>query len=98
MILSFKHKGLERFFKTGKTSGVQVKHSKRLKLILGRLNASTSPNDMNLPGLFLHPLTGNRSDIWSGRVRVRVRVSGNWRVTFRFNGEHVEIVNYEDYH
>ena len=92
MILSFKHKGLEKFFKLGKTSGIQVKHSKRLKLILGRLNASTSPNDMNLPGLFLHPLTGNRSDIWS------VRVSGNWRVTFRFNGEYAEIVNYEDYH
>jgi len=92
MILSFKHKGVERFFKTGKTSGVQVKHSKRLQLILGRLNASTSANDMNLPGLFLHSLTGNRADIWS------VRVSGNWRVTFRFNGEHAEIVNYEDYH
>ena len=92
MTLSFKHKGLEKLFKLGKTSGIQVKHSKRLKLILGRLNASTSPNDMNLPGLFLHPLTGNRSDIWS------VRVSGNWRVTFRFNGEHAEIINYEDYH
>ncbi|MEH6544208.1 MAG: type II toxin-antitoxin system RelE/ParE family toxin [Porticoccaceae bacterium] len=92
MVLSFRHKELEKFFKTGKTSGVQVKYSKRLKLILGRLNASTSPNDMNLPGLFLHPLTGNRADIWS------VRVSGNWRVTFRFNGEHAEIVNYEGYH
>ncbi|PIE43035.1 MAG: peptidase [Gammaproteobacteria bacterium] len=92
MILSFKHKGLEKFFKTGKLSSIQVKHSKRLKLILGRLNASTSPNDMNLPGLFLHPLTGHRADLWS------VRVSGNWRVTFRFNSEHAEIVNYEDYH
>ena len=92
MILSFKHKGLERFFKTGKSSGIQSKHSKRLKLILGRLNASTSPQDMNLPGLYLHQLIGNRSDIWS------VRVSGNWRVTFCFNGEHAEIVNYEDYH
>jgi proteic killer suppression protein len=92
MILSFKHKGLEKFFKTGRTSGIQAKHAKRLTLILGRLNASVNPNDMNLPGLFLHPLAGNRSDIWS------VRVSGNWRVTFRFNGEHAEIVNYEDYH
>ncbi|KZY45482.1 MULTISPECIES: type II toxin-antitoxin system RelE/ParE family toxin [unclassified Oleiphilus] len=92
MILSFKHKGLEKFFKAGKTSGIQVKHSKRLKLILGRLNASTSPDDMNLPGLFLNSLSGKRSDVWS------VRVSGNWRVTFRFNGEHAEIVNYEDYH
>ena len=47
---------------------------------------------MNLPGLFLHPLSGSRAKIWS------VRVSGNWRVTFRFKGEHAEIVNYEDYH
>ena len=47
---------------------------------------------MNLPGLFLHPLSGSRNKIWS------VRVNGNWRVTFRFSGEHAEIVNYEDYH
>lgn len=92
MILSFKYKGLEKFFNSGKTSGIQPKYSKGLKLILGRLNASTNPKDMNLPGLFLHQLTGSRSNIWS------VRVSGNWRVTFRFNGEHAEIVNYEDYH
>ena len=92
MIQSFKHKGLEPFFKNGRKSGIQASHAKRLKLILGRLNASTSPEDMNLPGLYLHQLSGARSEIWS------VRVSGNWRVTFRFNGEHAELVNYEDYH
>jgi proteic killer suppression protein len=62
MIQSFKHKGLERFFKTGKKSGIQANHAKRLKLILGRLNASISPGDMDLPGLFLHPLIGNREE------------------------------------
>ena len=92
MILSFRYKGLENFFKTGKTSGVQAKHTKRLKLILGRLNASASASDMNLPGLFLHPLSGKRSGIWA------VRVSGNWRIIFRFNKELAEIANYEDYH
>ena len=92
MILSFKHKGLEQFFRTGRKSGIQAKHSKRIHLVLGRLNASTSAEDMNLPGLYLHQLSGSRSDIWS------VRVSGNWRITFRFNGAHAEIVNYEDYH
>jgi len=59
MIQSFKHKGLKLFFKTGRKSGVQAKHVKRLQLILGRLNAATSINDMNLPGLFLHQLSGN---------------------------------------
>jgi len=92
MILTFKHKGLKQFFESGQKSGIQAKHASRLKLILGRLHASTSPEDMNLPGLYLHQLSGSRSDIWS------VRVSGNWRITFRFNGEHAEVVNYEDYH
>ena len=92
MIQSFKHKGLELFFRTGKKSGIQARHSKRLQLILGRLNASTSAEDMDLPGLHLHQLSGTRAEYWS------VRVSGNWRITFRFNGVHAEVVDYEDYH
>jgi toxin HigB-1 len=64
----------------------------KLRLILGRLNVSIAPKDMDLPGLRLHELSGNRSGTWS------VTVSGNWRVTFCFEGEDVEVVNYEDYH
>lgn len=92
MITSFLHKGLAHFYKTGKTSGVQAKHAKRLKLILSNLDQAESPNDMDLPGLSLHELKGNRRKIWS------VTVSGNWRVTFRFINKDAEIVNYEDYH
>jgi len=92
MIISFIHKGLERFYKTGKSSGIQAKHAKRLRLILTNLDQAESPNDMDLPGLKLHELKGNRKNIWS------VFVSGNWRVTFRFTGRDAETVNYEDYH
>lgn len=92
MIRSFKHKGLARFFKTGSTSGVQATHANRLRLILGRLHAAAAPRDMDLPGLRLHELTGNRVGTWS------VTVSGNWRVTFIFKGADAEVVNYEDYH
>lgn len=92
MIRSFKHKGLERFFLKGSKSGIQAKHVTKLRLILGRLNSSTGPYDMDLPGLFLHSLSGNKDDIWS------VRVSGNWRVTYHFIDGDAEIVNYEDYH
>jgi proteic killer suppression protein len=92
MIQSFKHKGLKLFFETGRKSGIQPNHANRLKLILGRLNASTSPEDMNLPGLFFHPLSGDRAETYS------VRVNGNWRVTFKFEGVHAEVINYEDYH
>jgi toxin HigB-1 len=92
VIKDFKHKGLEKFFLTGSKAGIRAAHVKRLRLILGRLNASTSPRDMNLPGLYLHELTGNRQGTWS------VRVSGNWRVTFQFDGADAIKVNYEDYH
>ncbi len=92
MIRSFKHKGLAKFFNTGSTAGIQAKHANKLRLILGRLNISLSPQDMNLPGLALHQLSGSRAGIWS------VSVSGNWRVTFRFTDEHPEVVDYEDYH
>ena len=92
MIRSFKHKGLARFFLTGSTAAIQADHAKRLRLILGRLHAATRPQDMDLPGLRLHELAGKRTGCWS------VTISGNWRITFRFNGEDAEIVNYEDYH
>lgn len=92
MIRSFKHKGLQRFFQSGKTSGVQSEHAKKLRLILGRLQAATEENDMNLPGLYLHHLKGGRRGRWS------VRVSANWRVTFRFEAPDVIDIDYEDYY
>ena len=92
MIISFVHKGLERFYRNGKTSGIQAKHIQRLRLILTNLDQAESANDMDLPGLRLHPLKGSRKGAWA------VTVSGNWRVTFKFSGRDVEIVNYEDYH
>lgn len=91
-IVGFRHKGLERYFRVGSASGIQPKHARRLRLILGRLSVATQPRDMGLPGLNLHPLKGSRHGIWA------VEVSGNWRVTFRFTGPDVTDVNYEDYH
>ncbi len=88
----FRHKGLERFFLTGDKSGIQPKHGIRLRLILGRLNAATTAHDMGLPGLVLHELRGARKGTWA------VRVSGNWRITFRMAGKDVANVGYEDYH
>jgi len=92
MITGFKHKGLERFFLRGTKAGIQPRHAARLRLILARLHASTRPQDMHLPGLDLHELTGDRQGTWA------VKISGNWRVTFVFRGEDAESVDYEDYH
>lgn len=92
MIKSFKHKGLKVFFETGITKGVTNQHAKRLRLILARLHVSRSPEDMRLPGLKLHKLKGILKESYA------VCVSGNWRVIFRFEGEHVIDVDYIDYH
>jgi proteic killer suppression protein len=92
VILSFAHKGLERFYHTGATSGIQAMHAKRLRIILTLLDAAVVTNDMDAPGLRLHRLKGEKKDLWA------VAVQANWRVTFRFKGGNAEIVNYEDYH
>ena len=92
MIRGFRHKGLAKFFETGSKPGIQAQHVARLRLILGRLGAATSPNDMALPGLELHPLKGNQRGRWA------VSVSGNWRITFGFVGKDADAVDYEDYH
>jgi len=91
-IQAFRHKGLERFFTTGSKAGIPARHADRLRLILGRLNVATAPADMRLPGLDLHELHGPRKGTWA------VTVSGNWRITFIFDGPDVTRVDFEDYH
>ncbi len=92
MILSFKHKGLRKYYETGSTAGIQPNHEKRIRLILAALDTAQMIDDMDLPGFDLHPLRGDRRGIWS------ISVSGNWRVTFKFEEGNAQIVNYEDYH
>jgi toxin HigB-1 len=92
VIQNFEHKGLERYFLKGTKSGIQSTHISHLRLILGRLHASTGPKDMDLPRLYLHQLKGKSRGRWS------VRVSGNWGVTFKFDGPDAIGVDYEDYH
>jgi proteic killer suppression protein len=92
VIRRFKHRGLERFFVRGTRAGIQAVQANRIRLILGWLHAAQSPRDMNLPGLYLHELKGQRRSTWA------VRVSGNWRITFRFDGEDAVDVDYGDYH
>jgi proteic killer suppression protein len=58
MIKSFAHKGLEAFFLSGSRAGIQPIHAKRLRLILALLNDAHRIEDMNAPGLRLHPLMG----------------------------------------
>ena len=93
MILGFKHKGLRRLFEEDRATGVSPAHADKLRDILTALNAATRPGHMDLPGFRLHPLKGARAGVWA------VTVSGNWRVTFRFDGDGNAIdADYLDYH
>jgi len=89
MIKSFAHKGLEKFFLTGSKAGIRTDHASKLARQLAILNMATDPKDMDIPGWKLHRLTTGHWSIW---------VNGNWRLTFSFEGEDAEIVDYQDYH
>ncbi len=92
MIQRFKHKGLKRLFESGSPIGVDPQHAARIRKILALLETAETLEDMDLPGLGLHPLKGIRKGTWA------VKVSGNWRITFNILQGDAYDINYEDYH
>jgi proteic killer suppression protein len=92
VIKSFRHAGIEKFFLTGSKAGIQPNHAVRLSVQLFQLNRARSARDMDAPGWGLHALRGDLKNHWS------VKVNGNWRLTFAFEGENVVLVDYQDYH
>ena len=92
MIRKFRHKGLKKLFDTGSGASIRAEHVTRLRRILALLETANTIEDMDLPGLALHELKGNRKGTWS------VNVSGNWRVTFQIDNGEIYNVDYEDYH
>ena len=92
MIRSFAHKGLERFFAKSERRGIDAKHTERIRRLLDRLDAAAKADDMNIPGNRFHALKGDRKGTYA------VSVSGNWRITFKFDNGDAINVNLEDYH
>ncbi|WP_419864192.1 type II toxin-antitoxin system RelE/ParE family toxin [Candidatus Poriferisodalis sp.] len=92
MIRSFRHRGLRALYDGRSPKGVNPDHIQKLTRVLAVLDHSTRAGDMDLPGFRVHALTGNLKGHYA------VTVSGNWRVTFRFEDGHATDVNYVDYH
>jgi proteic killer suppression protein len=92
LIRSFRHRGLQRLYEGGAASGVSPSLVAKVCRILARLDVARAPREMDLPGWRLHPLHGDRRRTWS------VRVSANWRITFRFDGQDALDVDLADYH
>ncbi|CAM3651624.1 type II toxin-antitoxin system RelE/ParE family toxin [Polynucleobacter brandtiae] len=92
MITSFAHKGLESFFIKGSYKAIPAQFGTRIERILDRLDSAIMHEDMDLPGFKFHELKGKRRGVYS------VTVSGNWRITFQFDGDSAVEVDLEDYH
>ena len=90
--VKIRHKGLRRLHERDDASRVPANAAPRLRRILFRLQEATHLGSANAPGFRLHPLKGDRAGQWS------VRVSGNWRVVFRFVDGEVVDVDLVDYH
>ena len=92
MVKSIRHRGLKRLYEKADPGRIDPRLRDKVQRVLTALEAASIPEDMDLPGYVLHPLTGNLRGFWS------VRVSGNWRVIFRMEGGHAWDVDLADYH
>lgn len=92
MIISFKHKGLKLFYEKGDASKLQPQHVSKIRLILTRLDAARTPEELNVPGYGLHQLNGDLKNFWS------IKVDKNFRIIFKIENENTEDVDYKDYH
>ena len=92
MIRTFRHRGLRRLYEREDSRRIAPDLLERVILALADLDAAGKPSDLDLPGYRLHPLRGDRRGLWS------ISVSGNWRITFRFEDGDVHEVDLVDYH
>lgn len=89
---SFRDRRLRALFLQGSRRGIGAREAEKVELILHQLHRATSIDDLRLPGFHLHELRGNRAGTWS------IRVTRNWRITFRFEDGDAYDIDYEDYH
>ena len=87
-----RHKGLRALHERDDAARLPAGHVPRLRRILFRLQEATHPGSTDAPGFRMHPFKGNRAGQWSARV------SGSWRVVFRFEDGEALDVDLIDYH
>lgn len=91
-MLKIKHKGLRNFAASGSLRGIQPAMAGKLARMLHDLAAAQSLDDLANTAYRLHPLQGDLAGHWS------IRVSGNWRITFRWTETGPDDVDLVDYH
>ena len=92
MIESIRHKGLKLLWEKNNPSKLPPVLVKRIKMILELMHRATRVEDLSFPGSDLHPLKGDLTGFWA------IKVSGNYRIIFRFVDKNVLDIDYLDYH
>lgn len=92
MIQTFKKKELEKLLRENTNKGIAKELEKKLRIRLEVIDSALVIDEIRLPGYDLHELQGDRKGTWS------IKVSGNWRLTFRFEDGEVYDLDLEDYH
>jgi len=92
-IRGFRHKGLKRLYEADDRRGIRADLVAKLEDILHAIEQARHVGEIALfPGWRLHQLRGARRGEWS------VWLTGNFRVTFRVDGDDVRDIDVEDYH
>ncbi len=76
----------------GDPSRIGAALREKVQRILSAIDATDSPQALDIPGFRLHPLKGELKGFWS------VTVSVNWRVIFRYEDGDAFDVDLLDYH
>ena len=92
MIVSFKSKALRELFEDGDSAGINPKWKDRLLVRLERLEVATEIAEVDVMGWQLHELKGKRAGEWA------LKVTGNYRLTFRWQEGVAFDLDLEDYH
>jgi toxin HigB-1 len=90
VIRSFRNRAFRRDVETGDPGGLSVPNVARVGRMRRALDAAGRPEQLNLPGFYWHTL--------QGEARWTIRVTGNWRITFAWDGADAVAVDLEDYH
>lgn len=93
MIRSFTSAETERFFASGRSRRLPPNIHARALMRLRQLDAATTLADLRFPpSNRLEALLGDLKGHWS------IRINDQWRICFRFEGEHAYEVKIVDYH
>lgn len=91
MIKNFRHKGLEVFFRAGKSKKINADLRKRIRVRLDAMAAAQNVAALALPGFDFHPLRGKPQ-------RYSIHVNGPWAITFGWESGEAIDVDLEQYH